>query len=341
MSPRNFDKAVVEQAMIGRAAQIAQHILGQPRRKQGREMFFGEKRGSLGVAVSGPKEGAWFDHATREHGDLFQLIQTVEGVTFPEAIRRAAEIIGLSAPHAPRPADRREWQRKQDERAREQATADAADRARKSEVALALWARGFDPCGTVVETYLVQARKVPLPDAVAYHAIRYVPDYQWFDQATEQTYNVPVMLGLMRDIQTDEPMAVHRTALKEDGSGKAPLLNAKKMLGPAGGAAIKLCPGSGITHGLTIAEGIESGLAAWRIGFCNVWALGSSGAIRTFPILRGVDGLAVAGEDDAANDLAFAEVAARYYAAGIGTVRIKSPVGGDLADMAAKMGDLT
>ena len=54
------------------------------------------------------------------------------------------------------------------------------------------------------------------------------------------------------------------------------------MLGPAG--VIRLC--ERVTNGLGLAEGIETALAiAQRVGWGPVWAAGSDGAIRTFPVL--------------------------------------------------------
>jgi hypothetical protein len=47
------------------------------------------------------------------------------------------------------------------------------------------------------------------------------------------------------------------------------------VLGPCGGAAIKLAP---VTDMLVVAEGIETALTAIRAGMPAVWAMGSAGS---------------------------------------------------------------
>jgi hypothetical protein len=47
------------------------------------------------------------------------------------------------------------------------------------------------------------------------------------------------------------------------------------VLGPCGGAAIKLAP---VTDMLVVAEGIETALTAIRAGLPAVWAMGSVGS---------------------------------------------------------------
>ncbi len=79
------------------------------------------------------------------------------------------------------------------------------------------------------------------------------------------------MIAVMRDIVTNEPRAIHRTALKPDGIGKAEMADRgspKRMLGPAAGCAVKLSDDAEVTYGLGVAEGIENGLAA----LCSGWS---------------------------------------------------------------------
>ena len=111
---------------------------------------------------------------------------------------------------------------------------------------------------------------------------------------------VPAMLGLFRDIITDEPCGIHRTALNPDGCGKAdfPSLSPKKMLGRAKGAAIKLSTDREVTHGLGLAEGIETTLAALCAGWRPVWAGGSANAIANFPLVAGIESLTIFADAD-------------------------------------------
>ena len=68
------------------------------------------------------------------------------------------------------------------------------------------------------------------------------------------------------------------------------------MLGIAKGAAVELDAESSAT--LTVGEGIETVLAARAAGFTPAWALGSSGAVRAFPVLQNVRELTILQEND-------------------------------------------
>ena len=98
----------------------------------------------------------------------------------------------------------------------------------------------------------------------------------------------PCMIALFRDIQTNAPKAIHRTAL---GSGGIKL--GRKALGPIGGCAIKLSDDVDVEQSLVIGEGVETVLAGMQLGFRPAWALGSAGAIKSFPVLAGIEALTI------------------------------------------------
>jgi len=181
---------------------------------------------------------------------------------------------------------------------------------RRIDRALAIWQQGIDPHGTIVETYL-RSRCLDLPAEVAGAAIRFHPACPWRgdDGAISR---VPAMIALFRDIVTDEPCGIHRTALTQDSSKIG-----RKMLGRASGAAIKLDVDEHVTLGLTIGEGVETCLAARQMGFVPVWATGSADAIRVFPVFPGINGLTLLAETDktGANAKAIRECAARWHEA--------------------------
>ena len=62
--------------LVQHAAEIAIAVLGEPNLRLcgGRELQFGN-RGSLAVAIDGPKAGQWYDHENGEGGDLIDLIR--------------------------------------------------------------------------------------------------------------------------------------------------------------------------------------------------------------------------------------------------------------------------
>src|SRR6185312_4224456 len=82
--------------------------------------------------------------------------------------------------------------------------------------ALAIWDEARDPRRTPAEGYLCsprpRGRGVELPDEAAGRAIRFHPACPFFDQRT------PAIVALVRDVVTNEPKAIHRTALDRNGN---------------------------------------------------------------------------------------------------------------------------
>jgi hypothetical protein len=118
------------------------------------------------------------------------------------------------------------------------------------------------------------------------------------------------MLALMRDITSNEPRAVQRTALTQalvqavsrnafaefkEAGGRV----VRMTLGPMTGTAIKLSHDEDVTEGLTIGEGTESVLAAMLLGFRPAWALGGTSGVKAFPVLSGIDALTILVDNDA------------------------------------------
>jgi Toprim domain len=94
------------------------------------------------------------------------------------------------------------------------------------------------------------------------------------------------MVALLRDIITDAPRAIQRTALSGDG-GKI----GRMTLGPKAGAAIKLSADIEVADRLTIGEGLETTLAGMMLGYAPAWALGDAGELAAFPVLIGVESI--------------------------------------------------
>ena len=151
--------------------------------------------------------------------------------------------------------------------------------------ALRIWGEALDARGTLAETYLF-GRGLELDDR-AREAVRFHPALR-FDNGT-----APAMVALLRDLRSDEPCGVHRTFLDRDGRKLE-----RRMLGRARGAAVKLDPDDAVTLGLVVGEGIETCLAARQLGYRPCWALGSAQAIAKLPVLGGIEGLTMLGEND-------------------------------------------
>lgn len=191
-----------------------------------------------------------------------------------------------------------------------------------SEAALRLWGEARDPRGTPVLAYL-QCRGVTLPDGAAGEAIRYHPSCPFKRERT------PAMVALVRDIATNAPRAIHRTALKLDGSPAIVAGEKRLSLGPVGGGAIKLTPDDMVTTCLGVGEGIESTLSLRELrafGAGPVWSLLSAGNLGDLPPLPGVDCLWIAEDHDPAGRAAGERLAATWGAAGHETFRVRARV---------------
>jgi putative DNA primase/helicase len=177
--------------------------------------------------------------------------------------------------------------------------------------AIKVWREGVDPRGTLAELYLA-GRGLDLGEDIAGDVLRWHP-------------LTKAMLALFRDIRTDEPRAISRTFIND-----AALKIGRKFLGPVGGCAVKLDADEEVLAGLHIGEGIETCLAARQLGLRPTWALGSKGAIGTFPVLSGLECLTILAEPDAEREIDAGAI--RWHAAGR-EVLINRPIGGkDLND---------
>jgi hypothetical protein len=285
-------------------AAIAVELLGEPTERSGRTWRWGRK-GSLAVVVDGSKRGAWCDHEAGVGGDPVGLVAHARRCPMAQAIEWARSRSGdarperILRPATPRPA------------------ASTVSPARRC------WQEAGPATGTLVDAYLA-ARGLSLP---ADAPLRFHPRCQ--RGAGPDAQRLPAMLALMTDPATGEPCGVHRTFLRADGSGKADGA-AKMMLGAQG--VIRLVPDADVTLALGIAEGIETTLAVMqRIGWSPVWAATCAGAIASFPVLPGVQGLTIFADADRAGAAAAQSCATRWRDAGR-EARIIAPPTGDWDD---------
>ena len=190
----------------------------------------------------------------------------------------------------------------------------------------------FDEAGpateSIVEVYLAgRGLRLNLLSDV-HSVVRFSERASWRDDATGEVIRVPAMIACMRSIADDAITAIHKTRLTPAG-----VKVGRKMQGLAGGAAIKLSADDEVTHGLHVAEGLETALAGLQLGLRPCWALGSAGGISSFPVLAGVEALSLLAENDAANARAVALCAERWAAAGSEVSIIRSTHGNDLNDV--------
>jgi hypothetical protein len=172
----------------------------------------------------------------------------------------------------------------------------------------------------MVEHYLREHRGLELSEDIAGSVIRFHGSL-FFDRQTR----LPGMVCLLRDVATDEPCGIHRTFLDRYTAQKID----RKMLGIAKSAAIKLDP---VGSSLTIGEGVETVLSGRMAGLGPVWALGSSGAVRSFPVLKGLTEITILEEIDPTSRRDVETCGRRYLAAGKPVNIVTPDIGNDLND---------
>lgn len=255
----------------------------------------------------------WNCRGCQRGGDVIALVQHLDGCSFAEAIRA---LTGRPPEHHGRYRNAGAPVRPPT-----QSTGTHA-------LAMALWANARDPRGSLVESYL-ESRRLELPDEAAGESIRYHQNCPF------QGDRYPAMVCLVRDIRTNEPRGIHRTALTPDGAAvKRDGKTFRMSLGAMAGGAIKLDDDADVTMGICIGEGVETTLAGRQIGYLPVWAVLSTAGIAGFPILPGIDGLTIFGECDGMvqSEKAIKACAERWLVAGREVLTVWPLAGKDLND---------
>jgi putative DNA primase/helicase len=189
---------------------------------------------------------------------------------------------------------------------------DPGDGAKRSQTALAIWQSAKPAKGTAVETYLAsRGIDIPVPDALRFHAgLKHPSGGCW-----------PVMVALVTNGIDGTPIAVHRTFLAQDGSGKARVDPHKMMLGPCRGGAIRLGQHNGL---VMVGEGIETCLTAQQATRQPAWAALSTSGLRNLDLPREVSSVIVLADGDDPGEAAAQDCAWRWKREGR-RVRIARP----------------
>ncbi len=255
--------------------------------------------GSCIIHLDGPYAGWGFDFATGERAGPIDMIHHATGMSdgrlFDEAARLAhmeRETVARPRPMAPaRPDHSLEIRRILD---------------------------GCEPlAGSLAEVYL-RSRGLTVPDTPDLLSHPDLTDY-------DSRRGWPGMVAIPR-LATGEPVGgIHRTFLRDDGSGKAPA--GKKMLGAIAEAAVRLAPMPDDGH-LGVAEGIETALAAQAIFGVPVWAALSADGMARFKWPEGTQRLTIFADAGDAGRQAAATLSDRLNMADIPN-RIVVPLHGD------------
>jgi phage/plasmid primase-like uncharacterized protein len=236
-----------------------------------------------------PKKNVWGCRHCEKGGDVISLVQHVEGINFIDAVEM------LSGERL-RNVDADKIRRMTAEAERKRAAQEEADRRYAEEqykVAMRIWDDAVCIWDTPAQKYLesrcCDGMFPPDRDTV----LRYHP-HCLFGLGTQ-----PCLIALIRNIETDQPQAIQRTAITPDGKKIE-----RRTLGPKAGGAIKLWPQSAVRDRLVVGEGMETVLStalhikdpATRLD--PAWALIDAGNLAALPVIAGVNTLVVLADHD-------------------------------------------
>jgi putative DNA primase/helicase len=176
-----------------------------------------------------------------------------------------------------------------------------------------LWKQTVPAQGTLVEHYLNQRGYTQ----VIPPSLRFLPD-AW--HAPSQT-SCPAMIAGVYRLNDSEPVALHRTYLKSDGSGKAVLTPNKMILGQVAGAG---CPLGQLGEILAITEGIETGLSVHQQTAIPVWSGLSAAGLQNLTLPSLVKQVVIFADADLAGIKAARMARLRWINEGK-TVKIQAP----------------
>lgn len=186
------------------------------------------------------------------------------------------------------------------------------DDTKRTETALRIWQACALAPGSLVENYL-QSRGLgyPLSPTIRFHAgLKHPTGGVW-----------PAMVALVTRGVDNSPLAIHRTYLARDGSGKAPVEPQKMMLGPCRGGAVRLGVPSDV---LMVGEGIETCVTAMQATGRSVWAALSTSGLSSLDLPTNIQDVTIIADGDAAGEAA-AIKAARNWSRDGRRVRIARP----------------
>jgi putative DNA primase/helicase len=315
MNTFRLDGAFVRAALVSRAAELAIALLGEPNRAMSskRELRFG-RHGSLAVVIAGPKAGLWRDHEAGTGGDMLDLIIRERGGGFRDAIEFAEQFIGLS-PRNFAPVKRPQRAGGED---------DAIEDRRR--FAIELWREAMPIAGTVAALYLANRRILDLDPGIDGEVLRFHPSCPY-----DRGVRYPCMIALLRDIRSDQPRGIQRTALTPTGEKIG-----RRTLGPKSGCAIKLSGDADVADHLTIGEGCETVLSGMLLGYQPAWAVGDAGELGAFPVLPGVQSITILVDHDKSRtgERAAQACSARWTGAGREVFRlVPRQAGADVNDV--------
>ena len=193
--------------------------------------------------------------------------------------------------------------------------------AKRTAVALSIWRSTLPAAGTLVEAYLAaRGLTLTIPPSIRFHRSLKHPSGQYW----------PGMVALVMKGDDGTPLAIHRTFLARDGSGKAPVHHPRMMLGPCGGGAVRL---GQLGEVLMVGEGLETCLSAMQATGYPAWAALSTSGLKTLELPQTVRDVIVLADGEDAGETAARKGALRWVQQGRRVRIARPPRGIDFNDM--------
>lgn len=301
---------------LGREAEaVCRHYLSNGRR-EGRYWMVGDVRNTPGrsmfVRLKGPESGKgavgrWTDAATAEHGDLLDVIRESCGlIDFRDVADEARSFLSLPRPE-PQPAS---------------PPLPGKAPPGSPEAARRLFAMARPMVGTVVEAHLRNRAIAALHDTAS---LRFHPRCYYRPEGDGPTETWPAMIASVTDLAGVQTGA-HRTWLRPDGCGKAPVVTPRRAMGHLLGHGVRFGRAQDVLAG---GEGIETVLSA-RSGLPHMPMIAALSAAHLAAILfpASLRRLYIVRDRDPAGTRARDLLVERASSAGIEAV-VLSPVFGD------------
>lgn len=192
---------------------------------------------------------------------------------------------------------------------------------KRTKAALSIWKTAKPASGTLIETYLrSRGLGLPVTSTLRFHpSLKHPSGDSW-----------PAMIALVTRGADDASLAIHRTFLARDGSGKAAVVPQKMMLGPCRGGAVRLAESGDV---LMIGEGIETCLAAMQETGYPAWSALSTSGLRALELPNEVRDVIVLADGDEPGEAAARDCALRWTRDGRRVRIARPPKGMDFNDM--------
>lgn len=286
------------------AGAVAHRLFGKPSWSTKNELRYRPK-GSLAIDI---QKGTWFDFETNEKGGVLDLIRRETGLAGKEAVAWIEREVGIECA------------------AFETATVKQATsrigKADYSHYALRIWNDARPAADTALETYLRSRLITHSPP----DALRFAP--RLWHKASRAFW--PAMVAVVTRGADDKPIAIHRTFLKADGSGKAPVEPQKMMLGPCRSGAVRLAVADDF---VMVGEGIETCLAVMQATGLPAWAALSTSGLLSLDLPEHIRRVTLLADGDEPGEQAAMRTGARWKSEGREVRIARPPRGKDFADL--------